>query len=148
MSRTHAETAGCPPPWASPFFSTYFLFVKVFLRSPLTNIQRFFCSPFKKWCCAIHPFQSLNSRLLNTFKKPPETPERTNVNLSVFFVAPSNFRLIEPEVFRATPLRSEAKCHQKFVSPLSFKGTTQACIPSRASPSFLAFFRKIKSAAA
>ena len=67
--------------------------------------------------------------------------ERTKVNLSVFFVAPSNFTLIEPKVFRATLLRSEAKCHQKNGSR-----TTEACIPSRANPSFLAFFRKIKSA--
>ena len=56
-------------PWASPFFSTSFLFVKVLLCSPLTNIQRFFVRRLKNGVVPSHPSQSLNSRLLNTFKK-------------------------------------------------------------------------------
>jgi hypothetical protein len=36
-----------PPPWASPFFFAFRMFVKVLVRSPLTNIQRFFVRRLK-----------------------------------------------------------------------------------------------------
>ena len=35
------------PPWASPFFFAYCMFVKVLLRSPLTNIQRIYVRRLK-----------------------------------------------------------------------------------------------------
>jgi hypothetical protein len=45
------------PPWASPFFSTYRLFVKVLLRGPLTNIQHIYVRRIKN---GVVPFTRLS----------------------------------------------------------------------------------------